>query len=181
MSTAHDSHESHKSPYPKFFVMLAVSFVVMYAVMYLHTYALDHVYFSEMRAYMTVLMIAAMAVTMLLMMWKMYTNKSVNYAILGGAIAVFALFIYIERSQVLVADNSWMKAMIPHHSIAILTSKRATIDDVRVRELADGIIRAQRKEIKEMEWLIEDIKANGKVTSESQLKGREVPEFEGKL
>lgn len=161
--------------------MIAVSFVVMYAVMYLHTYSFDHIFFSEMRAYMTMLMIAAMAVTMLLMMWKMYNNKTTNYAILVGAIAVFALFVYIERSQVFVADRSWMKSMIPHHSIAILTSERANISDVRVRALADDIIRAQRKEIKEMKWLIEDINANGEVSSEAQLQGREVPPFKGKL
>lgn len=181
MSTQHQTHDSNKNPYPKFFVMMAVSFVVMYAVMYLHTYSLDHLFFSEMRAYMTMLMIAAMAVTMLLMMWKMYQNKKTNYAILGGAIAVFALFVYIERSQVFVDDSSWMKSMIPHHSIAVLTSERANIKDVRVRALADDIIKAQRKEIKEMKWLIEDIKANGEVTNEAQLQGRELPEFEGKL
>jgi len=153
----------------------------MYAVMYLHTYSFDHIFFSEMRAYMTILMIASMAVTMLLMMWKMYQNKKTNYAILGGAIAVFALFVYIERSQVFVADSSWMKSMIPHHSIAVLTSERANIKDVRVRALANDIIKAQRKEIKEMKWLIEDIKANGELTSQAQLQGREVPPFEGNL
>ena len=179
MSTQHKTHEFNENPYPKFFVMMAVSFVVMYAVMYLHTYSLDHIFFSEMRAYMTMLMIAAMAVTMLLMMWKMYQNKKTNFAILGVAIAVFALFIYIERSQVFVADSSWMKSMIPHHSIAVSTSERANIKDVRVRALADDIIKAQRKEIKEMKWLIEDIKTNGEVINSSQLKGRELPSFEG--
>jgi uncharacterized protein (DUF305 family) len=74
-----------------------------------------------------------------------------------------------------------MKAMIPHHSIAILTSERAQIDDVRIRELADGIIKAQRKEIKEMEWLIEDIKKNGKALNQTEAEARPVPDYEGKL
>ncbi len=52
-----------------------------------------------------------------------------------------------------------MKAMIPHHSIAILTSERARISDPRVRKLADGIIEAQRREIDEMKFLIDDLES----------------------
>jgi len=58
-----------------------------------------------------------------------------------------------------VDQVSWMKAMIPHHSIAILTSERADIQDPRVRELADSIIEAQRREIDEMKALIKDLEA----------------------
>jgi uncharacterized protein (DUF305 family) len=57
-------------------------------------------------------------------------------------------------------DVAWMKAMIPHHSIAILTSERAHITDARVRRLADAIIATQRREIAEMESLIHDLQAN---------------------
>lgn len=53
-----------------------------------------------------------------------------------------------------------MKAMIPHHSIAIMTSERAHIRDLRVRKLADGIIEAQVREIGEMEQLIADLGRN---------------------
>ena len=84
-------------------------------------------------------------------------------------------------SQTTVGDRSYMKAMIPHHSIAILTSERSNIEDVRVRELADGIIRAQRKEIKEMNWLIADIAENGVASTEEEAEARPVPEFEGEL
>jgi uncharacterized protein (DUF305 family) len=52
-----------------------------------------------------------------------------------------------------------MKAMIPHHSIAILTSRRAQISDPRVRQLADEIIAAQEREIAQMEALIADLEA----------------------
>jgi uncharacterized protein (DUF305 family) len=50
-----------------------------------------------------------------------------------------------------------MKAMIPHHSIAILTSQRARITDPRVRKLADQIIESQQREIAEMEGLIAEL------------------------
>jgi len=128
---------------------------------------------------MTLLMGATMAVVMLAFMLGMYKNRAINVAILVGAVVVFALSLLLVRSQETVEDTSFMRAMIPHHSIAILTSERACIEDVRVRELADAIIVAQRKEIAEMEWLLQDIARNEKVTSEAAAVNRQVPEFEG--
>jgi hypothetical protein len=114
-------------------------------------------------------------------MLGMYKNKGKNILIYTGSVLVFAGALFLVRSQVTVGDTSYMSAMIPHHSIAIMTSERAGIEDVRVRELADNIIKAQRKEIKEMEWLIDDIKQNGKAITQQEVQERPVPEFEGKL
>ena len=167
-------------PYRKFALIMAVSFVVMHAVMYLNTYAWDHVavsLVSEMRFYMTCLMILAMMVTMLLMMRSMYEDAAKNRGIIAFAVIGLAIVLYLVRGQPFVQDESWMKSMIPHHSIAILTSERAEITDVRVKQLAEEIIEAQRREIAEMEWLLEDIRANGEVETERQLVGREVPTF----
>jgi hypothetical protein len=143
--------------YLKFGAMIATSTVVMFGLMYLNTYSLDHVFFSETRAYMAVVMGAAMAVVMLLFMLGMYGNRAVNAAILLIAAAAFAGALYLVRSQDTVADVSWMKAMIPHHSIAILTSERANLSDPRVKDLAGRIIDAQRKEIDEMKALIREL------------------------
>ena len=73
---------------------------------------------------------------------------------------MFAGALWLVRSQETVSDVSYMKAMIPHHSIAIMTSERAHIRDPRVRELADKIIEAQVREIGEMKQLIADLEAN---------------------
>lgn len=143
--------------YSRFAAMIATSTIVMFAAMYLNTYAADHVFFSQTRAWMALLMGAIMAAVMLLFMWKHYANKRLNAAILAGCAGVFALSLWLVRSQATVGDIAWMKAMIPHHSIAILTSERAHIRDPRVRELADGIIATQRKEIGEMKALIGDL------------------------
>ncbi len=145
------------NPYPKFAAMIATSTVVMFGLMYLNTYALDHVFFSETRAYMALVMGATMAIIMLAFMLGMYAKKGLNAAIFLGSIVVFATALWLVRSQATVEDVSWMRAMIPHHSIAILTSERAHISDPRVRKLADGIIEAQRREISEMKNLIEDL------------------------
>ena len=169
------------SNYTRFIVMIATSTLVMLGLMYLNTYALDHVYFSETRTWMALYMGAAMAIVMLLFMLGMYGDKRKNALILAGAAILFAGSLYLVRSQDTIFDQAWQKAMIPHHSIAILTSERAHIEDKRVRELADSIIRAQRREIKEMQWLIRDIEQNGKATTKAEAAARPVPKFEGKL
>ena len=143
--------------YLKFGAMIATSTVVMFILMYLNTYSIDHVYWSETRAYMALVMGASMAVVMLLFMFGMYSNARVNIGILAASVIVFAGALYLVRSQQTVADVSYMKAMIPHHSIAIMTSRRANIVDPRVRKLADGIIEAQVREIGEMKALIADL------------------------
>ena len=145
------------SPYPRFLAMIATSTVVMFVLTYLNSYALDRVFFSETRAYMSLLMGAAMAVVMLSFMLAMHKSRRANIAIYGGSAVLFALALWLVRSQSTVEDVSYMKAMIPHHSIAVLTSRRARIADPRVRELADSIIAAQVREIELMKRLIDDI------------------------
>ncbi|RIW38539.1 DUF305 domain-containing protein [Bacillus salacetis] len=130
----------------------------MFIFKYWSTFKVEHIFFSETRAYMALLMGATMAVIMLLFMTHMLKNKKANIGILAGSVIVFGLSLFLLRSQVLVDDVDYMEAMIPHHSIAILTSERAQIEDPRVRKLADGIIKAQRKEIAEMKRYIEDLK-----------------------
>jgi uncharacterized protein (DUF305 family) len=139
--------------------MIATSTGLMFGLMYLNTYQLDHVFFSETRSYMALVMGATMAVVMLAYMMGMYKNQRANIGIIGGSLTVFAMALWLVRSQATVDDLSYMRAMIPHHSIAILTSERARITDSRVRKLADQIIESQRREIEEMKALIRDLES----------------------
>jgi len=143
--------------YARFGAMIVTSTVVMFGLMYLNTYQLDHVFFSETRTYMALVMGATMAAIMLGFMLRMHANPRANTAIFLGSAVVFAGALWLVRSQATVDDVSYMKAMIPHHSIAILTSQRARITDPRVRKLADTIIEGQRREISEMKALINDL------------------------
>ncbi|NJL86479.1 MAG: DUF305 domain-containing protein [Leptolyngbyaceae cyanobacterium SM1_1_3] len=164
--------------YIRFLAMIGTSIVVMFFLMYLHSYQiLDHAWFSETRAFMALIMGAAMMVIMLSYMLHMYKNRTANIVIYLSAVVLFGASLWLVRSQVTVSDVDYMEGMIPHHSIAILTSDRAQIEDLRVRELADEIIEAQRREIKEMEWLIPDIRKNGLVTTQAELETRSVPDF----
>ncbi len=148
--------------YLRFLAMLATSAVVMYAITYLSSWDIvAHARFSETRLFVTLMMVSAMAVVMLLWMIGMYPNRAVNGAILAGSGLLFAAALVLLRSQATVDDVDYMEAMIPHHSIAILTSERAEIRDPRVRELADGIVRTQLREIDEMNRLIAELRERG--------------------
>lgn len=103
-------------------------------------------------------MAGAMAIIMLLFMLGMYKNKLLNISIVVASSLIIIVALFLVRSQNTVDDISWMKAMIPHHSIAILTSERANISNPRVLDLAERIIETQRKEIEEMKELIKELK-----------------------
>ena len=147
------------NPYARFALMLLTSGLLMYGLMYLHTYEASHLRFSQTRGWMTAIMVAGMAVVMLGFMRGMYRNRAANFAIVVLAAATLGGSVWFLRSQATVDDVAYMKAMIPHHSIAILTSRRADIRDPRVQELADEIIAAQEREIAEMETLIRDLES----------------------
>lgn len=141
--------------YVRFGVMILVSTVVMFGMMYLNVFQWDHIFYSQTRLFMALMMGAVMAMIMLLFMWKMYENKKWNLAILAVSVLVFCGSLFMVRSQTAVDDVKWMKAMIPHHSIAILTSTNAAIKDPKVKELADDIIQTQKEEIEKMKEMIE--------------------------
>lgn len=141
--------------YLQFALMMAVSFVIMYGVMFLNADVWDHVMLSTTRTYMTILMIAPMAISMLIFMWRMYKNKVLNYVILSTSVIVFAATLTMLRQQTLISDVQWMKAMIPHHSSAIMVSQKAHLKDPEAIKLAEDIIKAQKKEIAQMKDMIQ--------------------------
>lgn len=153
-------NKESKSHYTKFVLMLLSSFIAMYITMYFNTFEIDHVYFSLTRFYMACLGISAMAVIMLLFMQSMYRNKKKNIAILLGGLILFVSSLTLVRTQTPIGDVLYMKAMIPHHSIAILTSKSADIKDLEVRKLADEIIKAQENEIVQMKAYIQRLQSD---------------------
>ncbi len=160
------------SKWPTFAAMIATSIVTMFVLKYSNVYDTGHIWFSQTRMWMALMMGMAMIVIMLGFMWGMYRTFMTKVLVMVGAVLGFALFLFLARSQTTVNDQAYMKAMIPHHSIAVLTSRRAQITDPRVRELADAIIEAQVKEIAQMEMLLEDIEENGEQGSGELLAPR---------
>jgi hypothetical protein len=139
--------------------MVGTSTALMYGLMYLNTYRLEDVWLSETRAYMAMLMGGMMLAVMLSFMLHMYRSRAVNAGLYALSAGLFATGLLLVRSQATIQDASWMRSMIPHHSIAVLTSERAAITDPRARKLAEEIVAAQEKEMAEMEWLISELEA----------------------
>jgi FlaA1/EpsC-like NDP-sugar epimerase len=174
-----EPQQNKSGNYFKFFAMIATAMVAMFFLMYTNSYQLlDHAWFSETRMFMTMIMGGSMMIIMLAFMLQMYKSSKMNIAIFIGGALLLISSIWLVRSQSTVDSVDYMEGMIPHHSIAILTSERAGIEDLRVRELADEIINAQRREIKEMEWLIDDIRTNGIAETEEEANTRAIPKFE---
>jgi hypothetical protein len=145
----------------RFAAMIATSTAVMFPLMYQLVYAPEHVTFSLTRLLSAFIMGAVMTVVMLGFMWQMYRGQAAKLAVLVGAVLVARGLSEGTRSPSLIDDVRFMKAMIPHHSIAINNARKAAITDPRVRKLADGIIASQVREIREMELLIDDLDAHG--------------------
>jgi len=154
MDNKENMEEMQKMSYPKFSLMLLVSFVIMYAIMFLNVDEVSHIYISITRAYMALLMVSSMAIVMIGMMGKMYPDKKLNTGILLGSVVLFGLVLTGLRTQTPIGDVQYMKAMIPHHSSAIMVSKNASLKDPEVIKLSEGIIASQQKEIAEMKAIL---------------------------
>ncbi|WP_396642895.1 DUF305 domain-containing protein [Microbacterium sp.] len=164
--------------YARFGAMLLTAMVVMYWVMFAGSWEWSHIRFSESRVFMAVTMGGTMGLVMLAWMLNMYKNTKANIIVIVVSLLFIGGGIALDRSQILVDDTGFMNGMIPHHSLAITRSERAQIADVRVCELAVGISEAQRREIFEMEWLVQDIQENGVAATAAEAADRPVPEYD---
>jgi hypothetical protein len=167
-----------KTKYRRFTAMIITGMFFMYWSMYISSWELSHVRFSQSRIFMTFTMGGIMGIIMLIFMLNMYKNKVINSLIILLSLSIFALGVILDRTQITVGDLAFMDAMIPHHSLAITRAERAKIEDIRLCELAVDISQAQRHEIQEMEWLLNDIEINGVAKTKDEAENRQLPEFE---
>ena len=183
-----EQHAQMNMSWGRFAAMIVISTFVMFFLMYQLVYSLDHAMFSINRLIASLVMGCVMIIVMLGLMWSMYKGTGNKIAVLVVAALLGITLLSVNRTQALIGDTSFMKSMIPHHSIAINNARRASISDPRVRKLADEIIESQVREIAEMKLLIDDIARNGEagttelparsaeVTAEMQPKIREAVE-----
>lgn len=151
-----------KMGWGRFAAMIGTSAFFMFFLMYQLIYSVEHATFSVNRLLAAVIMGAVMTAVMLGFMWSMYRGTRVKISVFAGAILLAGVLVYLNRSQSLIGDTEFMRAMIPHHSIAINNARKAGIRDPRVRALANEIISSQVREIRVMELLLEDIERNGR-------------------
>lgn len=173
-----DNSRESLTRYLRFAAMILTGMVVMYATMFVGTWEWSHIRWSESRVFMALTMGGAMGLVMFAWMMKMYKNTMANVAIVVISVLLLVGGAFLDRSQTTVQDVSFMRGMIPHHSLAITRSERFENDDVRVCELAVEISEAQRREIFEMDWLIGDIERNGVAATAEEAEARAVPDYE---
>lgn len=183
----HHQHQQMKQMtmgWGRFAAMIVTSTIVMFFLMYQLVYSADHATFSLNRLLSSLIMGAVMTVVMLAFMWKMYEGQGTKITVVAVAALAALGLLLANRNQALVGDSAFMKAMIPHHSIAINNARKASLGDPRVRKLADTIITSQVREIAEMKALLRDIEANGERGSqalrpvEAKVTPEMVPEIE---
>lgn len=177
--TQHDDHDRmQRQMYLRFAAMIVTGMVLMYWVMFVGSYEWSHVRFSQSRVFMALTMGGTMGLVMLAWMLDMYRDTKANIAVVVVSLLLLAGGIALDRTQATVGDVSFMRGMIPHHSLAITRSERFDVSDARVCDLAVAISEAQRREILEMDWLIDDIQENGAATTRAEADARPVPEFQ---
>lgn len=168
----------HTGMYVRFGAMILTAMVVMYAVMFISAYEWSHLRVSVSRMFMALTMGGTMGLVMLAWMLNMYQNTKANLAIVAASILLLGVGTFLDRSQATVQDAGFMNSMIPHHSMAITRSERALLEDLRVCDLAVEISEAQRREILEMSWLVDDIQRNGVAWTREDAAERPVPTFD---
>ncbi len=171
------SEDMERKMYLRFAAMIVTGMFVMYWVMFVGSYEWSHIRFSQSRVYMTLVMGGTMTLVMLGWMLTMYRNTKANVGIVVIGLLLIGAGTVLDRSQATVGDVEFMQGMIPHHSLAITRSERFDVEDVRVCDLAVAISEAQRREIDEMDWLIDDIRENGAASTREEAQQRPVPEY----
>jgi len=142
------------APYIRLGINLALSAVLMFLVMYAMIDGVGDFYLNIDMAYMALMMVAPMGVLMLLIMPHMYQSLRANLILYAGFTLLFLGAYAATRSQALVGDEQFLRAMIPHHSGAILMCREAAITDPEIVALCGRIQRSQREEIDQMKAIL---------------------------
>lgn len=144
------------SGYPLLALALTLSLAVMFPLSMAFVDRLGHFYLNLSNFYMAVTMVAPMGLIMLAVMHGMFPDRRINIALAVGFVALFFLGLWLGRTEALVGDEQFLKAMIPHHSRAVLVCQEADIDAQDIRQLCDQIIATQLEEIAIMERMLDE-------------------------
>jgi len=139
----------------KLILMFTLSLVVMFFTMYAMIWVWGHFYLNINKVYMALLMVGAMGLVNLVTMYGMYKSRNTKYWVLAISLVVVLGSFILIRNQTGVGNRQFLKAMIPHHSSAILMCEKADLTDQAINELCDDIVATQEREIKIMQELLE--------------------------
>lgn len=151
----HAHQEKSKSPYRDLGIMTAAHIGIMYVAMFAMIDRAGYFYNNTNMLYMALLMAAPVTLIMVFSMRHMYPDARINMAVGLACVLLTAGSFYAIRAQIGVGDAQFIRAMIPHHSGAILMCREATISDPELTQLCKGIIESQQREIDQMEAILE--------------------------
>jgi hypothetical protein len=155
----HGSHPGTTSDsYRRFGIELAIEFVIMYLVMYTMIATISDFYLNLNNVYMTLMMVAPMAIVMVLAMRSMFPSRRAN-GVIGIAAALLFIGSFVGmRIQAGVSDTQFIQSMIPHHSGAILMCREAQLTDPEIVTLCGEIIESQQREIDQMKAILDRLR-----------------------
>ena len=149
-----DMDDMQVSNYKKLGTTLAINAVIMFILTYSLIASFDHFVPNINRAYMSVIMVSAMALLMLVTMRSMYKDPKKNTMLYIGFGLVFVASFLMARTQTAVGDEQFLRSMIPHHSSAILMCEESAITDPEIVSLCEDIVAAQEREIAQMQDIL---------------------------
>ena len=135
--------------------MMIGSFIIHFLVMsFIMSNSYKNITFSQGKLYMSTIMALTMGILEVLMYDFHMHIISINYYL--TLFFLLSIFIYVYRNQIYIEDNEYLKEMIEHHSMAILTSEEVLqkTKSERVKKLAENIIDVQEKEIEYMRQIL---------------------------
>lgn len=143
-------HMNHSKHYGRLALMFVLHLIAMYILMYAMVDSTANVHHSYNQFYMAMLMASPMLVLELLLMSSMYPNKKLNGGIIAAGLLLLVGSFFFIRQQVAIADEQFLRSMIPHHAGAVLMCEKAHLKDAQVSELCGNILTGQKAEI---EWM----------------------------
>lgn len=151
------NHSAHKKmrPYAKLAWMGLAHLPIMYVIMFAMVDTWGDVFHNVNTLYMALMMAAPMVAIMPFTMKEMYPDKRKNALVVLGSFFVLMVSFAGIRYQWGVGDGQFIRSMIPHHSGAILMCRDASITDGELKNLCENISRGQRKEIDDMNRILQ--------------------------
>lgn len=141
--------------YARFAGSLAASLVVMYTLAFSQIDVLSHFRLSLSVFWISLSMVSAMVLIMLVAMPRMLPDRRWNRVLFVAFALVLIAAFGAGRTEALVGDDAFLRSMIPHHSRAIHMCQEASLADPEIVALCEQIIEAQKREIAQMERIIE--------------------------
>jgi hypothetical protein len=134
--------------------MFVGMFLIQYFIIsYIMTNKLENISMSIGKVYMCIIM------GLFMVFLEILLSPMANTQLLVSVLGLLLLFIYLYRIQFGIDEKNYIREMVEHHSMALLTSKNILekTKNPAVINLATKIVLTQEQEIADMRYLLKSI------------------------